>query len=171
MTRMLAVARAIDTLTLWAGRLAVALLLALVALVGWNVVARYAIGESPVALQELEWHLLVPVALLGVVVGLREGGHVRVDMLYDRLPGRVRTALDLASMLVGVVVGCLFVRYSIGFVDSAWSIGEGSPDPGGLPARWALKGLLPLGFALMALQCLANAIRHAARLAGREGAA
>ncbi|MEL6265556.1 MAG: TRAP transporter small permease subunit [Pseudomonadota bacterium] len=170
MRRLLVLADGIDLLTLWAGRLATALLLALVALVGWNVASRYGLGGTSIAMQEAEWHLLVPVALIGVVVLMREGGHVRVDMVYDRLGRRAQAALDLVSMLVGVVVACLFIRYSTGFVESAWSIGEGSPDPGGLPARWALKGLLPVGFALLALQCLANSIRHGAVLAGMTAA-
>jgi len=110
-------------------------------------------------------------ALLGIVVLMLEGGHVRVDMVYAKLPGRARHALDLFSMLVGVVVSILFIKYSFGFVDSAWSIREGSPDPGGLPARYALKAALPVGFALLALQCASNAVRHLAALSGREEAA
>jgi TRAP-type mannitol/chloroaromatic compound transport system permease small subunit len=64
----------------------------------------------------------------------------------------------------------LFIKYFSGFVDSAWSIREGSPDPGGLPARYVVKAMLPVSFALFALQCLANAIRHAAAIAKGEPA-
>jgi TRAP-type mannitol/chloroaromatic compound transport system permease small subunit len=167
MTRALAVADAIDMVTRMAGRIAAALLLVLIALVFFNVFGRYVIGASPVWAQELEWHVMAPIALLGITVLLLEGGHVRVDMLYDRLPERAQHGLDLVSMLIGAVIALLFIKYAYGFVDSAWSIREGSPDPGGLPARYVVKGMIPVAFGLFAAQCLANALRHAAALAGR----
>lgn len=167
MTFALRLADRIDLVTRIVGRIASALLLAMVALVFFNVAGRYVIGTSPVWMQELEWHLLLPVALLGVTVLMLENGHVRVDMLYDRLSKRMQHSLDLASMLLGVVISLLFIKYSLGFVDSAFSIREGSPDPGGLPGRWLLKGFIPVAFGLLALQCLSNAIRHAAALRGQ----
>jgi len=168
MNAALSLADVIDRITGAAAKLAAALLLALVALVFFNVFGRYVIGSSPVWAQELEWHLMAPIALLGITVLMLERGHVRVDMLYDRLPWRAQKGLDLFSMLCGMVMAVLFIKYSSGFVDSAWSIREGSPDPGGLPARYIVKGMLPVAFALFALQCLANAIRHAAALAKGE---
>ena len=166
--RALPVADVIDKVTWAAGKLAVLLLLALIALVGWNVLGRYVVGGGSVALQELEWHLLAPVVLLGITLLVLEKGHVRVDMVYDKLPVRAQTWLDLISMISGMVMALLFIKYSAGFVESSWSLREGSADPGGLPARYLLKAMIPAGFALFALQCLANAIRHAAVLADRS---
>lgn len=164
MTAALYFADTVDWITRWASRLASALLLALIALVFFNVFGRYVGGGSPVWAQELEWHLMAPIALLGITVLLLEKGHVRVDMIYDRLPQRAQTILDLFSMLVGFVMAILFIKYSTGFVDSAWSIREGSPDPGGLPARYVVKAMIPVGFGLFGLQCLANAVRYAVAL-------
>lgn len=167
MTFALRLADIIDRVTKAGGKIASALLLAMVALVFFNVAGRYIIGTSPVWMQELEWHLLLPVALLGISVLMLENGHVRVDMLYDRLSKRTQHVLDLISMLMGVAIAVLLIKYSMGFVDSALSIREGSPDPGGLPMRWALKGFIPVAFGLFALQCLSNAIRHVAALTGK----
>ena len=41
---------------------------------------------------------------------------------------------------------------------SSWRLGETSPDPGGLPRYW-VKSLIPLGFLLLGLQGVAQAIR------------
>jgi TRAP-type mannitol/chloroaromatic compound transport system permease small subunit len=168
MTGLLKLADAIDTFVIAAGKFAAALILVIVALVTWNVVSRYFGGGTPVALQELEWHLLAVVALLGISTLMQQNGHVRVDMLYERLSRRVRHMVDLFSMIVGIVVSIMIIRYSLGFLDSSLSLGEGSPDPGGLPMRYALKALIPAGFAIFGLQCAALAIRHAAALSGRE---
>jgi TRAP-type mannitol/chloroaromatic compound transport system permease small subunit len=168
MTALLKVADVIDAFVAAAGKLAAALLLAIVALVAWNVVSRYVIGTTPVALQELEWHLLAPVALLGIAALMQKNGHVRVDMAYERMPPKVQRMLDLFSMIVGVVVAILIIKYSFGFWSSSFSLREGSPDPGGLPYRYALKALIPVGMAILGLQCFALAVRHAAALAERQ---
>jgi TRAP-type mannitol/chloroaromatic compound transport system permease small subunit len=166
----LAFADLVDRVTRLAARLATAILLALVALVFFNVFGRYVVGASPVWAQELEWHLMAPIAMLGITVLMLERGHVRVDMIYDRLPARAQHALDLVSMLLGALMAVLLIKYSYGFVESAWSIREGSPDPGGLPARYVVKAMIPVAFGLFAAQCLANAVRHLAALTGRENA-
>jgi TRAP-type mannitol/chloroaromatic compound transport system permease small subunit len=166
MNRALAFADAVDRVTRFASHFASALLLILIALIFFNVFGRYVVGASPVWAQEMEWHLMAPVALLGITVLMLEKGHVRVDMLFERMPAKAQHALDMFSMLCGAVMAILFIKYSAGFVESAWSIREGSPDPGGLPARYVVKAMIPVAFGLFALQCLANAIRHAAELRG-----
>lgn len=168
MNALLKFADAVDAFVTAAGKLAAALLLAMVALVAWNVIGRYFIGGASVALQELEWHLLAPVALLGISSLMLENGHVRVDMAYEKFSPKMQRILDLFSMLIGVAVAILFIKYSVGFVGSSYSLSEGSPDPGGLPMRYALKALIPVCFAIFGLQCLAHAIRHAAALASRQ---
>lgn len=164
---MLALADRLEAFVRATGLIAAVATLLMILAITANVVARYALHTGAVWLQELEWHLLAPIALFGVAYALATGDHVRVDMLYERFPPRVRTILDLVSALVGLVVCILFVKFSLPFVERAWVLGEGSPDPGGLPARWALKALLPIGFVVLALQFLAMALRHAAHL-GKE---
>jgi len=167
MTAALRFADFVDAMTRLLSHIASFLLLALVALIFCNVAGRYVIGNAPVWMQELEWHLLVPVAMLGIIVLMLEKGHVRVDMFYDKMSPKAREWIDFISMLLGACVALLLIKYSTGFVENAFSLLEGSPDPGGLPGRWALKGFLPVAFALLALQCVANAVRslHAIRSA------
>ncbi|WP_404326753.1 hypothetical protein [Cobetia sp. UIB-001] len=44
---------------------------------------------------------------------------------------------------------------------------EGSPDPGGLPYRYLLKAFIPLGFAALALQGVADCLRALLVLSGK----
>ena len=150
------------------GRVAAWATLAMVAVVSFNVVTRYTLHWGTVWLQELEWHLLAPIALFGMTYTLRHGEHVRVDMLYERMPPRARHLLDCLSSIVIVVVAVMIINFSINYVNESWRIREFSPDPGGLPARYALKALIPIGFVLLALQGVVMALRHAVLLVHPE---
>jgi TRAP-type mannitol/chloroaromatic compound transport system permease small subunit len=63
------------------------------------------------------------------------------------------------SGLLTIVVALLFLKLSLAYVGQSWSIGERSPDPGGIPFRWAVKSLIPLGYGLLALQSTGALLR------------
>ena len=149
-------------------RIATLALLALVGLVTANVVARYLFATGTVWLQELEWHLLAPIALFGMSYALATGDHVRIDMLYERFPPMLRHTVDLFAALVGAAVCVLLIKFSVPYVQKSFSTLEMSPDPGGLPGRFVLKALLPLGFALLFVQFVAMSLRQGAYLRGLD---
>jgi TRAP-type mannitol/chloroaromatic compound transport system permease small subunit len=160
-----AVERVVDLV----GRAAAWLTLAVVLLMATNVLLRYAFSIGSVWAQELEWHLLAPLVLFGMTYALKQGDHVRVDVFYARFGARGQAAVDLLSAVLAVAVALLVIRYAIGYVQQSYSIGEISPDPGGLTHRWVLKSLIPLGFGLFALQAAAQGVMAGLRLA-RAGA-
>ncbi|WP_106475694.1 TRAP transporter small permease subunit [Phytohalomonas tamaricis] len=134
-------------------------LLGLVLLVAFDVLLRYLLDYSPVALQELEWHLMSPIALLGLSYAVKYRADVRVDFIYEHFSVRGKAVIDLLSALLMLAVGIIICWLSIGYVEQSYAMGEGSPDPGGLPYRYLLKAFLPLGFALLALQAIAECLR------------
>jgi TRAP-type mannitol/chloroaromatic compound transport system permease small subunit len=72
----------------------------------------------------------------------------------------MKFAVDMLSHALSLLIALAFIRLSWGYVGQAWAVDEASPDPGGIPHRWVVKGLIPLGFALLALQTLAAATRR-----------
>ena len=140
--------------------------LAIVLVVATNVILRYLFHIGPMSLQELEWHLMSPIALIGMSYALRHNDHVRVDIFYDGFSLRLRAIIDLAAAILTVIVSVIIIKLSINFVYQAYSLGEGSPDPGGLPYRFLLRSFIPLGFILLAVQAVANVIRKALFLRG-----
>ena len=146
----------------WAGRLAAWCGLALVVVVAGNVIARYVFNIGAVSVQELEWHLVSPIALVGMSYALRRGDHVRVDILYDRMSENGKQIVDLLTALLITAVAVTIVVLSLPYVEQSFSLMEGSPDPGGLPYRWLLKAFIPLGFGLLALQSTAQSIASVA---------
>ena len=153
------VAAAIEALIDGVGRLTLWLALGMIALVAANVLLRYSMSVGSVWAQELEWHLLAAMIMLGMSHALQRGESVRVDLFYGRYGPRARRWVDLVSLLLLLAIALLFVKLSIGYVAQAWTVGERSADPGGIPWRWAVKALIPVGFALIALHAVAATIR------------
>jgi len=147
------VAGFLDHLVGGIGKAAAWLTLLLVILVAGDVLMRYIWRVSSVAEQELEWHVLAVIALIGASYTLQQGEHVRVDVFYQRYGLRLKRWMDVLLPALIVVPTMLFIAWqSLDFVRMSWEISEGSPDPGGLPGRYLIKAFVPLGFFLVALQ-------------------
>lgn len=173
MTRWLALVDRIDALNRGAAVVARWAVLLMLGLGAWNVVGRYA-GQafgrnlSSNGLIEAQWYLFSVVFLLGMGWTLQRHGHVRVDVLQGRWPVRRRARVELVGSLVLLLPFSLLVMLiSLGPAWNSWSINEASPDPDGLP-RYLVKSLIPLGFLLLSLQGLAQAIRAWNQLGGGD---
>jgi TRAP-type mannitol/chloroaromatic compound transport system permease small subunit len=156
--RLRGLAGGIDAIVDASGRIVAWVMLALVLLVSGNVLLRYLFSIGSVASQELEWHLMSPIVLIGMAYALLHDGHLRVDLIYVKLPERARLVINLAASLIGVVFSGIVAYLAWKYVLQSYVIDEGSPDPGGLPHRFILKAFIPLGFALLLLYSLAEAI-------------
>jgi TRAP-type mannitol/chloroaromatic compound transport system permease small subunit len=160
----------IDRLNRIAGRLGGLALLLMLGLGVWNVIGRYlglalGLNLSSNALIEAQWLLFSLAFLLGMGWTLQRDGHVRIDVLSSRWSERRRLRLEWWALLLLLLPFALAVlALSIGPALEAWRIQEASPDPGGLPRYWG-RSLIPIGFALLALQGMAQARK--ARLALR----
>lgn len=133
---------------------------ALVLVVAGDVFVRYFLRMGAVWLQELHWHLISPIALFGMSYALYCGEQVRVDVLFERFPAWLCRVIEVTGGILLMLFAVYAVWLSLPWVQQSFVRGEVSPNPGGLPYRWALKALIPLGFTLLALQGLAHALRH-----------
>jgi len=141
---------------------------AMVLVVCYDVITRYVLRKSSVAVQELEWHLFAVIFLLGAGYTLRHDRHVRVDVFYARLSPRKKAVIDLLGSVVFLIPFCLLVIWSsVDFVASSFRIMESSPDPGGLPWRYLLKACIPLGFLLLLLQGLSLTVKSFLSIMGK----
>ncbi len=132
---------------------------ALALVMGGNVLLRYVFNTGSVWSQELEWHLMSPICLFGMSYALRHGEHVRVDVLYASFTERNKQLVQIITALISMAVCLIIIWLSASYVAYSWNIGEGSANPGGIPARYLLKALIPLGFALLLAQSVADVIR------------
>lgn len=133
----------------------------------YDVVARYAFNEVSIGMQEMEWHLYSFVFLMGIPYAMRTDGHVRVDVLYAGRSEAFKAWINLVgALLFALPIAALIAWLGWDYMVSAYQMGEGSGDPGGLPYRFIIKGLIPfssfflaiasLGMATFALRVLAK---------------
>lgn len=153
---------AIDRFIGWVGRATAWLALAIVVLMATNVVLRYLFSYGSVWSQELEWHLLVPLIMFTVASAFQQGEHVRVDVLYTHYSPRAKAITNIVGAILCLAFSALAIWFSIKYVQQSYVIDEQSADPGGLTHRWILKAMIPVGFALLGLQSVAEIAKHVA---------
>lgn len=156
---MNALIQLIERVVEWFGGLARFCVLALVLLVATNVILRYLFSIGPVSLQELEWHLISPIALIGLSYSMKHRADVRVDIFYDKFSSRQQGVVDLITAIATISIGVYICWLGIKYVGQSYSLQEGSPDPGGLSMRYLLKAFIPFGFGLLVLQGVADIMR------------
>jgi len=163
--KLLKIARAIDLLNEWIGRLTYWLVLLMVAVGAWNVVGRYLgkiIGTNLTSnsLIEIQWYLFDIVFLFGAAYALKYNEHVRVDVFYKSWSRRRQALANfLGNLLFLIPFSSLMIYYSWATVVNSWKIKEMSADPGGLP-RYPIKFTIILAFILLILQGISEAIKN-----------
>ena len=156
-----ALARRIDACQDAFGRALSWLMLVMVLVVFSDVVMRYALNVTSVFTQELEWYLFAITYLLGAGYVMLHDEHVRVDIVYSGLSPRRKAWLDFILLFVFFFPSCLMIIYTTWpFFRNAYRVLEGSSDPGGIPARWALKGVIIIAFAILAIQGFSQAVKN-----------
>jgi len=178
----LALARGIDAFTTAVGRLMWWLTLFMVLVGVYNVLTRYgfhvvaaifgqaaaekASGNTYLELQTYSFNL---VFLLGAAYVLRTDGHVRVDVVFTNLTARVKAWIDIIATAVFLVPFSLMgIYFSHHYVAASWRVHEMSPNPGGL-ARYPIKTVIVIAFAMLIAQGISEIIKNIAFLSGRKG--
>ena len=160
-------ATGIDRFSEITGKCLALLVIILVLLVSYDVTMRYVFQSGSIAIQELEWHLFSVIFLLGAAYTFKYDDHVRLDMIYHSrfMNDKRRAWIDMLGSILFLVPFCMLVIYSSWpFVLQSFQYAEGSPDPGGLPYRWILKAVIPLGFIFLLLHGIADFIRNLNRI-------
>jgi TRAP-type mannitol/chloroaromatic compound transport system permease small subunit len=157
---LLTLSRAIDRVNDRFGEIANWLVLFACLISAGNAASRYLFSASSNAWLEVQWYMFAGMVLLGGPYTLKVNEHVRVDLIYSAVSERARIWIDIIGCLLFLLPICVILTYFTWpwFVDS-WRIDETSSNAGGL-IRWPVKLLLPVGFALMALQGVSELIKR-----------
>ena len=132
-----------------------------------NAFVRYGIGWSSNAMIEIQWYLFAYMVMVGAPHVLKLNEHVRVDLIYGKLKRNGPVYVDLFGLVFFLlpVIG-LLAYLSWGYFLNIYMSGEMSQNAGGL-IRWPVVLAMPLGFAMVWLQGLAEIIKRVAYLQGK----
>jgi TRAP-type mannitol/chloroaromatic compound transport system permease small subunit len=151
---------AIDTTNQITGKAIAWLTLAMVVVTCAVVTARYLFNFGSIGLQESVMYMHGVVFMLGIAFTLKDQGHVRVDVLHEKFPPRIKIGIDIAGHLLFLIPFSIFILWtSLGYVSFSWSLRESSGQPGGLPGVYLIKGLIPLMAVLLLLQGVSEILK------------
>jgi TRAP-type mannitol/chloroaromatic compound transport system permease small subunit len=165
---LLKVSGAIDTLNEWIGKLIMWLVLAAVLISAGNAIMRKAFDIGSNAYLEIQWYLFSAVFMLGAGYVWLRNAHVRIDFISAKLSKRTNAVIDIIGMLAFTVpLSIILINLSWPVFERAWVSGEMSQNAGGL-IRWPVLLLIPVGFAILVLQCVSELIKRVAFLTGHR---
>ena len=162
MQSLLKMSRRIDAFTRWTGKRLAWLILIAVVVSSLNAIVRKVFDTSSNSWLELQWVLFSVVFLLCAPWTLLANEHIRIDIVNNMLPKRVRDSIDavghvfflLPLTIVMIITGVPFFLKSI-------ALNEQSGNAGGLP-QWPAKSLVMIGFAMLLIQGLSELIKRIA---------
>ncbi len=142
------------------GKIASWLSLFIVIIIVVDVFMRYTFSMTSSASFEIEWHLFGALFLLAAGWTLQADKHVRVDVFYQKFSTKTKAWVNLLGTVILLLPFCIvgFIE-GLQFTITSYQIGETSPDPGGLPARFVIKSMIPIGMFLLGLQGVAIILR------------
>ncbi len=120
-----------------------------------EVIFRYTMGKSSAAFTDIQVYAFSAMFLLGASYTLSEDGHVNIDLLYGKMSKKRQDFVKCFGLLFFLLPFCGIVIYtSWAYWEVSFSLSEKSTDSGGLPFRFVLKSLIPIGFAMLMIEAI-----------------
>jgi TRAP-type mannitol/chloroaromatic compound transport system permease small subunit len=164
---LLTFARQMDRLSEQFGKLASWAVLIAASISAGNAFIRYGFDWSSNSLLEIQWYMFAWMVMVGAPIVLKLNEHVRVDLIYGKLQGNRPVYVDIFGLIVFLLPVMGMMTYMCApYFWRVFTTGEMSQNAGGL-IRWPVILALPVGFAMVFLQGLAEIIKRVAYLQGK----
>lgn len=152
--------KCIDKITGGAGLVAAWLVIPLILVGCYEVYARHILGAPTVWTYEIGYMLTGAHFLIGGALTLRDGDHIRIDVLYSRFQPRTKALIDSLGYLLIVVPVAFWLSYELWFyaMDAIQS-GERSGESSWNPVIWPFRVVFVFGWVLLALQAISELIK------------
>lgn len=153
--------RYIDKLSDWSGKIFAWLIIPLIFGLVFEVIARYGFNAPTVWAYDMTYMLCGTLFMMGVAFTIRHDAHVRVDLLYQALSPRTKSAVEICLYIIVFfpVTAVLLVK-GAGYFWESWVLKETAWLSPWRPVIYPFKAVLPVAALLMILQGIAEFIRH-----------
>jgi len=165
---MRALVRAIDGFSKACGVLAAAIVIALIVLMMYDAVLRYAFNAPTIWAFEINTWLMGAAFVLSIGYALSHDSHVRVDLLYSARSRRHLRIVDLVGFLFLLLPIAVWSTWGLWhYFYEAFKSSERTGTSAWNPIIWPFRLILFLGFLAFSIQILAEIIKRIASLTGR----
>jgi TRAP-type mannitol/chloroaromatic compound transport system permease small subunit len=159
---LLPLTRVVDATTIWIGKRLSWLIIAAVMVSAVNATVRKLFDTSSNSFLEMQWVLFSIVFLLCSPWTLLANEHIRIDIVNNMLPMRVRNTIDVighAFFLLPLTI--VMMLTAVPFFIVSYNQNEQSLNAGGLP-QWPAKGLIMISFIMLFIQGLSELVKRIA---------
>jgi TRAP-type mannitol/chloroaromatic compound transport system permease small subunit len=154
------IVQACDWVSEWSGKAVSWLCWPLMITITYEVICRYAFNAPTVWAYDMAYMIGGTMMALGMGHVLKEQGHVRVDMLYERFPPRLRLGIDLVmTALFFFPITAFFVYVSWQYALLAWVRGERSGYGIWEPTLIPFRSMVVLAWTILLLAGIAWFLR------------
>jgi len=151
----------IDKLSEWFALISTTLPPILAGVVFYDVIARYLFNAPTFWGYEISWMVYSAGFLLGLPYALREGAHIRVDVILNMCPPRLKAGIEAFFIFTTLLLlCCAVVWFGIDFAVESCSILEGSMLTLWAPPVYQIKVLIVLSFFMLGVQGIAELVRR-----------
>ncbi|MFN3657949.1 MAG: TRAP transporter small permease subunit [Pseudolabrys sp.] len=162
MKSLLPVTRVVDAANSWIGKRVAWLILAAVIVSAINAIVRKTFDTSSNSWLELQWVLFSIVFLLCSPWTLLANEHIRIDIVNNLFPKRVRDAIDVVGHVFFLLpLTIVMIVTAVPFFYRSFAINEQSGNAGGLP-QWPAKSLVMIAFTMLLVQALSELVKRVA---------
>lgn len=85
-----------------------------------QVFGRYVLNASPVWAEQAALLILIWCVFIAAAAGMREGFHIRIAAVVDRLPNRLRGPTNLVSNAVVAFFGVAMIVFGVELASATW---------------------------------------------------
>lgn len=126
----------------------------------YEVAARYVFNAPTIWAFDISYMCTGALFVLGAAYTLREDAHVRIDFLSQKLPARLRQAIEgtIFIFMIAPIFAALS-KFAIEKAWRAWTIGEVEMVSPWAPLMWPFYATLALGLIALTLQQLVHGLR------------
>ncbi|UYO75182.1 TRAP transporter small permease subunit [Halomonas qinghailakensis] len=160
--------RSIEALTRFAGWLGALLVLPLIGALIIEVLSRYVAGRPTLWAFEVSYMVMGAMFMLGMANALRIGQHVSVDIVSLQLSERANAAIRAIGYVLFLPVLVWLVWELSKYALSAFETNERSGRSAWNPVVWPIFTVWFVGFALLALQVIAELLKSVCLITGKH---
>ena len=127
----------------------------MVAVIFIQVIMRYVFHNSLPWSEELGKFLFVWITWLGISLGQREGEHIKITMLTDRLPFRAAQIANIVSEIIVIAICAVTLYYGVSLVFSQMTTHYAGIK---ISVSWGYLAVV-VGCGLMILRCVVGLLK------------